>query len=214
MRIIVMLLCVFVLGCTTAGTQVTCSQPGDVIKQAVVQIRSGDYGFGSGVVIGDNMVITVAHTIDKDESVYVHIDGEDRAASILSIDKNNDLALLSVDTKHLKPVQLKRNALQADEMVWVLGYPLASSQKLSLGLYKEKMNGRLYTTSHVNHGTSGGGLLACDRGQYSLAGVVHGFVARIDGGDYVNIGDSTSVPANIIEEFIWENTNRLASTYP
>lgn len=211
MKLLLPLLYVFLLGCTTTGTQNACTQPDEATKQAVVQIKSGDSGFGSGVVIGENIVVTVAHTVDRNKRLYVRIAGEDRVASIISMDEANDLALLAVDTKELRPVPLSGSALQLDEMVWVLGYPLASAQKLSLGLYKEKMNGRLYTTNHVNHGTSGGSLLACSSGQYFLAGVVHGFVARVDGGDYVNIGDSTSVPASVIEQFIWSQDKRLAS---
>lgn len=188
-------------GCAVMTNQ-QCHLPDDTVRASVVRIAALDGSTASGVIIAKNRVLTVAHAVDNAASAKVEVDGEFQSAQVIGIDAENDLAMLAVGTSELAPMPLSNTLLRESEAVWAIGYPLALDQKLSLGLYQNMFNGRLYTSAHINSGSSGGGLLRCQAGAFELAGVVHGYVAQRAGSSYVNIGDSTSVPARKIRDFI------------
>lgn len=188
-------------GCAVTTTQ-QCQLPDEKIRSSVVRITALDGSTASGVIIAKNRVLTVAHAVEDATSAMVEVDGKLQAATVLGTDTENDLALLAVATSDLLPMPVSRTVLRESEAVWAIGYPLALEQKMSLGLYQNMFNGRLYTSAHINSGSSGGGLLRCQAGAFELAGVVHGYVAQRAGANYVNIGDSTSVPARKIKDFV------------
>ncbi len=188
-------------GCALTTSQ-QCQLPDENVRSSVVRIAAPDGSTASGVIIAKNRVLTVAHAVEDASSVMVEVDGKFQVATVLGTDADNDLALLSVATNELAPMPVSSTMLRESEAVWAIGYPLALEQKMSLGLYQNMFNGRLYTSAHINSGSSGGGLLRCQAGSFELAGVVHGYVAQRAGSDYVNIGDSTSVPARKIQDFI------------
>ncbi len=179
-----------------------CELPDSQTRASIVHIKSSRGSTASGVVIGKNRVLTVAHAVDLDSRFTAEIEGQRVEAQVLATDETNDLALLSVPTGDLKIIPLSNVPLEVEEPVWALGFPLAKSQRLSLGLYHRVYNGRLYTSTHVNSGVSGGGLLRCEGGQFALAGVVHGFVAQVRNEEFINLGDSTSVPSAVIQTFL------------
>ena len=125
-----------------------------------------------------------------------------RIASVTFINPDQDLAILKVDTGALEAIPLSMEPPQLQETLWAIGFPLALEQRVSLGYYEKLFNGRLYTSNHVNSGVSGGGLLKCEDGQFVLAGVVHGYVALQRNNQWINIGDSTSVPSQAISQFL------------
>ncbi|MGI9286329.1 MAG: trypsin-like peptidase domain-containing protein [Pseudomonadales bacterium] len=188
-------------GCAVTTTQ-QCQLPDEKVRSSVVRITALDGSTASGVIIAKNRVLTVAHAVEDATSAMVEVDGKFQVATVLGTDTENDLALLSVATSELAPMPVSRTLLRESEAVWAIGYPLALEQKMSLGLYQNMFNGRLYTSAHINSGSSGGGLLRCQAGNFELAGVVHGYVAQRAGTNYVNIGDSTSVPARKIKDFV------------
>jgi serine protease Do len=65
--------------------------------QSVVRIGGGWRG-GSGVVIGEGLVLTNAHNVRGDGTVVAFADGRRAEASIKGIDIDGDLAVLAVDT--------------------------------------------------------------------------------------------------------------------
>ena len=65
--------------------------------QSVVRIGGGWRG-GSGVVIGDGLVLTNAHNVRGHGTVVAFADGRRAEASIKGIDIDGDLAVLAVDT--------------------------------------------------------------------------------------------------------------------
>lgn len=201
MKHIFYLVLLLVAGCAVTTSQ-QCQLPDQKVRSSVVRIAALDGSTASGVIIGKNRVLTVAHAVEDATSAMVEVNGKFEVATVLGADTDNDLALLSVSTGDLVAMSVSRTSLRESEAVWAIGYPLALEQKMSLGLYQNMFNGRLYTSAHINSGTSGGGLLRCQAGHYELAGVVHGYVAQRAGGNYVNIGDSTSVPARKIKDFI------------
>lgn len=171
-------------------------------KNAIVKLDTFEGQTASGVVIDRNTVLTVAHALSDNASLFARINGDFVEAKTVAVNPRLDLALLSVDTSTLEPVPLAANSPRINETMWAVGFPLAAEQRISLGQYKEMYNGRLYTSVHINSGTSGGGLLQCENGSPKLAGIVHGYVAMRMGNKRVNIGDSTSVPANVIKQFV------------
>jgi serine protease Do len=64
---------------------------------AVVRVGGGWRG-GSGVVIGDGLVLTNAHNVRGDGAVVAFADGRRVEASVKGIDIDGDLAVLAVDT--------------------------------------------------------------------------------------------------------------------
>ena len=193
-----------------AGLQ--CSIPGSETMTSIVRIVTSNGVNASGVVIEKDRVLTVAHIIDEDADIMIQYSGHSYQAEVLASNNENDLALLATNTGNLKPIVLTSARLKRLEQVWAVGFPLALEQKLAIGLFQAMDNGRLYTTTHVNSGNSGGGLLRCRDGAFELAGIVHGYVAYLDGGNYVNIGDSTSVPVAQIETFLLGAKHSMANS--
>ena len=64
---------------------------------AVVRVGGGWRG-GSGVVIGDGLVLTNAHNVRHDGVVVVFADGRRAEAEVKGLDIDGDLAVLAVDT--------------------------------------------------------------------------------------------------------------------
>lgn len=64
---------------------------------SVVRIGGGWRG-GSGVVIGDGLVLTNAHNVRRDGVVVQFADGRRAEAELKGVDMDGDLAVLSVDT--------------------------------------------------------------------------------------------------------------------
>ncbi|MFK7733957.1 MAG: trypsin-like peptidase domain-containing protein, partial [Pseudomonadales bacterium] len=140
--------------------------------------------------------------LEQATTVSVRYMGQDHAARILSIDKQTDLALLDTNTGQLHAIGLSEKNLQSQEPVWSVAFPMAMAQRTELGLYQKTFNERLLTSTHANQGSSGGGLLRCNQGDFELAGIIHGYIAVRVGNDRFNSGDSTSVPASIIRHFL------------
>ncbi|MBT8130626.1 MAG: serine protease, partial [Gammaproteobacteria bacterium] len=98
-----------------------CDTPNSNIRASVVRVATGDGGDASGVVVGDGRVLTAAHVVIDAGMTLVRVDEEYRKAAVLAIDQESDLALLSVDTGWLTPVQLSHNDLNSYEQVWAIG---------------------------------------------------------------------------------------------
>jgi hypothetical protein len=73
----------------------------EVIARSTVQVEGeacGRLQDGSGVVVGDGLVVTNAHVVAGESStvVYRHPDGAELPATVVAFDANRDLAVLSV----------------------------------------------------------------------------------------------------------------------
>jgi serine protease Do len=69
----------------------------------VVRVGSGWRG-GSGVVIGDGLVLTNAHNVRGDGTLVLFADGRRAEASLKGVDMDGDLAVLAVDTADVPPL--------------------------------------------------------------------------------------------------------------
>lgn len=173
-----------------------CHLPDFRALSHIVQIHGDNGGHASGVVIRNNLLLTVAHALAGEDHVFADIHGELLEAVPVIINEARDLALLAVDTGVLQPIAIATAPLNVHERIWAVGFPLGKDQRTSHGVLTQNNNDLLYTTAHINQGTSGGGLLRCADGknnEYELAGIVRAYIADVTSNQSINIGDSVAV---------------------
>jgi serine protease Do len=73
------------------------------IGPSVVGLGRGWHG-GSGIVIGDDLVLTAAHNLRRDEVTLTFSAGRRAAAETVAVDAHRDLAVLSTETQGLPAV--------------------------------------------------------------------------------------------------------------
>jgi S1-C subfamily serine protease len=183
----------------------------------VVTVRAigggvGRGSLGSGFVIsGGGEIATNAHvvttgegaSIRKLDDVYVEFaDGNNVNARIVGFDPFGDIALLKIDPKGLtlRPLALgsAKDAVVGAPVV-AIGSPFGEEQSLSVGVISAigrpigsltdfDTTGAIQTDAAINHGNSGGPLIAAD-------GKVLGINAQIrsDSGDNTGVGFAISV---------------------
>ena len=70
---------------------------GEAVGGSVVRVGGG-WRTGSGVVVGDGLVLTNAHNVRGDATIVSFADGRRAEAELKGIDVDGDLAVLAVDT--------------------------------------------------------------------------------------------------------------------
>jgi serine protease Do len=126
---------------------------------------------GSGVVLdASGIVVTNDHVISGASKIFVTTaDGRELEAELLGADADNDLAVLKVEGKGLKPVRLGTTAdLMIGETAIAVGNPFGLSNTVTTGIVSAlqrtvKGEGRTYTDfiqtdAAINPGNSGGAL--------------------------------------------------------
>ncbi len=189
----------------------SCGWPAQDALESVVRVTSDDGSHASGVVIGDNRVLTAAHAIDEQYQSYVRIGDRLYPAHVALVDRSKDLAILEVAKLDILPIRLGDGDLSGSAKVWAVGFPRAESKTTSTGSFKVKAatDGALHTTAPIDSGQSGGGLISCEQGEHVLAGMLRGFAAYVNGDEYIKIRNhSVSVASTDIRNFIgeWERT--------
>lgn len=180
-----------------------CESPDDNILSSVVRVATSDGADASGVIVADNRVLTAAHVVIDTDLALVRVHNEYRKADVLALDQGNDLALLSVDTGSLQPVQLARYDLFDYEQVWAVGYPLALDQVTTEGYFRNEVEGRLFTSAPIEAGASGGGLVRCRDGVFELAGIIRGYGGYWSDGQLIPLHNlSIHTPADQIQHFV------------
>lgn len=177
----------------------TCQWPTSQILNSIVPIESGASSRASGVVVSNNLVITAAHVLEDLLDTVVVINDKLYVASVLLIDRESDLALLSVWTENLSPIPLSNYELHESQDVWAVGFPRAQAQHTSAGNFDFKQAEAIHTSAGIDSGASGGGLLSCEDGQFVLAGMLRGYAAYVTEQGLVRLDDySISVAASDI----------------
>lgn len=177
-----------------------CGWPSDQVLDSIVPIESGDDSFASGVVVSNNLVITAAHVLEDYENTEVEINNISYPASVLLVDQEADIALLSVWTENLSPIPLSKFEMYESQEVWAAGYPRAKNLHTSTGNFVKQKAEAIHTSAGIDSGESGGGLLACEEGQFVLAGMLRGYGAYRTAEGLVRLEHySISVAANDIK---------------
>lgn len=180
-----------------------CEWPDTQTMASVLPVATDDGSYASGVVIARNRVLTAAHAVENSDQAFVRINYDFRRAEVLSIDSEKDLAVMGVDTGGIDPIRLSRREPYANEQVWAIGFPHATSKTTSIGNFQDKLDGVLHTSAPIDAGESGGGLIACESGTFVLAGMLRGYGAYLKGDEYIRIENhSVSVAASDIHRFV------------
>jgi len=193
-------------GVSSSFAAADCVWPDSKTLEAILPVATDHGSHASGVVVAPNRVLTAAHAVDGASQFFVRVDDGFQLAKLLLIDRDNDLAMLSVDTNNIRPMPLAHAKPMERQAVWAVGFPRAQGKTTSSGYFQRNREGALHTSAPIDSGQSGGGLLGCEHGRYQLMGMLRGYGAYLSGDRYVKLKNhSVSVAAATIQ--------RLISTY-
>src|SRR4051795_5703362 len=140
------------------------------VGPAVVGLGRG-WGRGSGVVIAEGSVLTTAHNLRGDQVTVVFADGRRESAEVAGVDSEGDVAVVSVDTGDVAPVEWgDPGELAAGSVVLALANPGGRGLRTTLGLVSStgsslrgprgrRIRGTIEHTAPLPRGSSGGPLV-------------------------------------------------------
>lgn len=91
---------------------------------------------GSGWVYdAGGHIVTNYHVIEGADKIEVHFaNGDERAASVVGVDPDTDVAVIKVDDDHLHPARIAEEPAQQGDMVFAFGSPLRFEFSMSQGV--------------------------------------------------------------------------------
>lgn len=167
------------------------------------QLKEG-ISSGTGCILTPNgVILTSSHVIEGSDDIDVTVySGKVYKATVISIlGKNNDLALLKINTKEtLASIKLGNSEeIKVGQKVLAIGNPFGFSGTLTQGIVSriDYTKNKIQTDAAINPGNSGGPLL-------NSTGEVIGISQSIYNPDNnkSNIGIGFAVPVNSVKEFI------------
>jgi hypothetical protein len=202
----------------------TTAQIAERVSPSVVVIEgktdSGDV-LGSGFIVSkDGKIVTNLHVIRDMKTVSVHIPGRPighgwsvngeaaNSVFVLATDEPKDLVIIKIEGVGLPVLGLgNSDALTVGEAVVVVGSPLGLEATVTAGILSAIRNGGegfkfLQTDAAVNHGTSGGPLVAAN----GLAVGVVSSILRSDAAQGLNF----AIPINYVRGLL-ENLHKPVS---
>lgn len=125
---------------------------------------------GSGLVVGEGVVVTNAHNLREGEIDVVFSDGRRASGSVAGADLHGDLAVVSVDTGGAVPPPFADRPPAPGEVVVALANPAGAGVRVSLGVVSavdvsfrgpggRKVTGAVEHTAPLVRGASGGPVL-------------------------------------------------------
>ena len=170
-------------------------------------------GLGSGFMISDRLIVTAAHVVTVPEEINVLFpDGDVIRATVVSIYKSADIALIKLFRPRINPITVKfgnSDELKIGERVFVIGAPFGLNASLSSGYVssfrKSDESENPFTTTDfiqtdaaINTGNSGGPM-------FNLKGEVVGIVSHIltKSGGFEGIGYASS--SNLASRLLLNN---------
>jgi len=127
------------------------------------------WGVGSGVVIGSGQVLTNAHNLRGEETTVTFSDGRTGAGTPAGVDLDGDVAVVSVDTGDIKPLEWASNGSVPDigRVVFAMSNPGGRGLRVSFGTVTgtersfrgprgRRIAGSLEHTAPLLPGSSGG----------------------------------------------------------
>lgn len=167
-----------------------------------------EQGLGSGVIVGEGLVITNNHVIDHaDEIKVATLDHRQFVAELVGADPKTDLALLRLkgDIKGLKPIALGDSSrLRLGDVVLAVGNPFGVGQTVTMGIVSAKNRSDLgiedyedfiQTDAAINPGNSGGALVDMEG---NLIGINTAILSRSGG----NVGIGFAIPSNMARPIV------------
>lgn len=143
------------------------------VGPAVVGIGQG-WGLGSGVVIGDGLVLTNAHNLRGGEVVVSFGDDRTETGHVAGVDIDGDLAVIAVDTTGVTPLEWADDDLPGlGAVVFAAANPGGRGLRVTVGLVAavgrafrgprgRRVTGSLEHTAPLVRGSSGGPIVDGD----------------------------------------------------
>jgi serine protease Do len=169
----------------------------ELLREAVVEVRSGETASGTGIIWGGaGLIVTNAHCIRRGAQLRVDAAGKWREAHALAYHPHHDLALLASPTVSGPLLELRdAESLRAGELVFAHGHPLGVRDALAMGVLhtvaRDKSNSPRWIVADVRlaPGNSGGPLVDA---QGRLVGI----------NSMVVNGLGVAVPASLVQQFV------------
>ncbi len=128
---------------------------------------------GSGVVIGENRILTNAHNLHGDEVTITFADGRTAEAKALGVDTDGDLAVLEASTEGAAALELGADAPGVGAAVVALGNPNGHGPRVTFGFVSgtgrsfrgprgRRVAGAIEHTAPLMPGSSGGPVVDLD----------------------------------------------------
>jgi S1-C subfamily serine protease len=170
-------------------------------RPAVVAVRDGQRGSGSGVVWAPNTIITNHHVVQGEAPEIVFTDGRTTTGKLIARDPRNDIVALRVEgTPAPAPIGDSLD-LRVGELVLAIGHPLGVENAVTVGIISGLPTARdpralIRSDLHLNPGNSGGPL-------FDATGAVIGINSMVAGP-----GTALSVPSNTVQALLSSASGR------
>ncbi|MGH2444567.1 MAG: S1C family serine protease [Candidatus Limnocylindria bacterium] len=159
---------------------------------------------GSGVVIGENRILTNAHNLHGDEVTITFADGRNADATVVGVDADGDLAVLEALTEGAKALELGTDAPGVGTPVVALGNPNGHGPRVTFGFVSgvgrsfrgprgRRVAGAVEHTAPLMPGSSGGPVVDLEG---NLLGVN---TNRLGNGFYLAIAADASLRDRVAE---------------
>ncbi|HET8777690.1 MAG TPA: trypsin-like peptidase domain-containing protein [Candidatus Limnocylindria bacterium] len=144
----------------------------ETIGPSVVGIGNRWRG-GSGVIIGENRILTNAHNLHGDEITVTFADGRTADATVAGVDGDGDLAVLEAPTEGTATLELGADAPGVGTPVVALGNPNGHGPRVTFGFVSgtgrsfrgprgRRVAGAVEHTAPLMPGSSGGPVVGLD----------------------------------------------------
>jgi len=140
-------------------------------------LNNPEKGQGTGFFIDSQHILTCSHVVNNSKNIYIEIPGITNTkyqGEIIYICPNFDIALIRIlnyKSKHFLNLGDSDKLIEG-ENVFVVGYPISTSQKMenpennlkyTTGIISGQQSGFIQTDSAINPGNSGGPLFYKDK---------------------------------------------------
>jgi serine protease Do len=137
------------------------------VRTGMVRVESRGRGSGAGTVWHpEGLILTNAH-VAADSPLYVHdVDGGCFPGRVLAVDRDLDLAALSIPVSNLKTIELGATTdMRPGELVFAMGFPWGVDGGLTAGVFigleawwptRRKQREWVMASLHLRPGHSGG----------------------------------------------------------
>lgn len=167
---------------------------------------------GSGVIIDaeHGYIVTNAHVIKDSQVVTVTLsDGRSIMAKIIGYDTISDIAVLQINTKHLKDITFgDSDKIKVGDFVCAIGSPFGLQQTVTYGVVSGLERSEfgtggfesyIQTDASINPGSSGGALIDM---KGKLIGINTALVGAVPASAGVGLSIPSNITKNIVEQLI------------
>ncbi len=194
------------------------------------QATERETGTGSGVIVSaDGIVVTNNHVVKamtnrrgqagEPPRIVVRLyDGQKVDAKILGTDERSDLAVLKIEAKNLRPIELGTSStLEVGEWVMAVGNPLGFDNTVSVGVVSSTKRNLpvgdqglvegIQTDAAINPGNSGGALC-------NAQGQLIGINSAIASGTGESVGIGFAIPVDRAKKVVNDIVKFGHAKYP